>query len=282
MDSKLKYKEHIASVATKGLEAAMELYAPPRVGNHDVRPRYRRDGGPIFLGQPEQLLSSPCDPGLVFADAEVLFQERAIVLFYTWLLLYPPVVGFLSRRLPASHFVRSLTWSISDVEHTTKGRDMANSLWVVLAAAIIAKYGKPLRPALASRVAASVHVSFATWLHGDGQFCRADHCGVAVAASSARAINIQTRTKVAIQGAKTYVQGCWFVQFLHVDGVVRLQTSRSLMWSVPRRSRKGFCRLSLDYGNGGHCAKPDKQITVHTRFCHILRLHATSQLRSAS
>ena len=30
---------------------------------------------------------------------------------------YPPIVGFLSRRLPASHFVRSLTWSISDVKH---------------------------------------------------------------------------------------------------------------------------------------------------------------------
>ena len=38
---------------------------------------------------------------------------------------YPPIVGFLSRRLPASHFVRSLTWSISDVKHGSGcgGRD---------------------------------------------------------------------------------------------------------------------------------------------------------------
>ncbi|KAK4077275.1 hypothetical protein Purlil1_12399 [Purpureocillium lilacinum] len=82
---------------------------------------------------------------------------------------------------------------------TTKGRNRQPEL----AVQIIAKCGKPLRPVLASRVAATVHVSFATWLHGDGQFRRADHCGVAVAASSARAINIQTLTKVAMQGAKT-------------------------------------------------------------------------------
>jgi len=40
-------------------------------------------------------------------------------------------------------------------------------------------------------------------LRGGGQCCRADHCGMAVATSSAWAINIQTRTKAAMQGAKT-------------------------------------------------------------------------------
>jgi len=47
-------------------------------------------------------------------------QERATVQFFTLHLQYPPIVGFLSRRLPASHFVHSLTWSISDVEHISK------------------------------------------------------------------------------------------------------------------------------------------------------------------
>ena len=31
---------------------------------------------------------------------------------------------------------------------------------------------------------------------------------------------------------------------------------------VPRRSRRGLCRLTVDYGNGGHCPELDKQITV--------------------
>ena len=61
-----------------------------------------------------------CGYAVQFSTCRVLFQERAIVLFYTWLLLYQPVVGLLSRRLPASHFVHSLTWSISDVEHISK------------------------------------------------------------------------------------------------------------------------------------------------------------------
>ena len=81
-----------------------------------------------------------CGYAVQFSTCRVLFQERAIVLFYTWLLLYQPVVGLLSRRLPASHFVRSLAWSISDVEHVSGcggrarfGRAPANSLWVVLA-----------------------------------------------------------------------------------------------------------------------------------------------------
>ena len=66
-----------------------------------------------------------CGYAVQFSTCRVLFQERAIVLFYTWLLLYQPVVGLLSRRLPASHFVRSLTWSISDVKHGSGcgGRD---------------------------------------------------------------------------------------------------------------------------------------------------------------
>ena len=124
---------------------------------------------------------------------------------------------------------------------TTKGRDVTNSLWVVLAATVhvgfstllrsgsqnlpcrsLRRRGKPLRPVLASGVAATVHVSFATRLHGDGQFCRADHCGVAVAASSARAINIQTRTKVAMQGVKTD-KGAG--------------SSNSFMWTAPSGSR---------------------------------------------
>ena len=52
-----------------------------------------------------------------FFDLQSTLPRACNVLFYAWLLLYPPVVGFLSRRLPASHFVRSLTWSISDVKH---------------------------------------------------------------------------------------------------------------------------------------------------------------------
>jgi len=113
-------------------------------------------------------------------------------------------------------------------------------------------------------VAASVHASFATWLHGDGKFCRADHCEVAVATWSAWAINIQTRTKATVQGAKTDIRchGCWLVQFLHVHAVVHFQIAAVDVEQVPRRSRRDLYHLNVDYGNGGHCAKLDKQITV--------------------
>ena len=113
-------------------------------------------------------------------------------------------------------------------------------------------------------MAASVHASFATWLHGDGKFCRADHCEVAVATWSAWAINIQTRTKATVQGAKTDIRchGCWLVQFLHVHALVHLQIAAIDVEHVPRRSRRGLCRLTVDYGNRGHCAKLDKPITV--------------------
>ena len=145
-----------------------------------------------------------CGYAVQFSACRSLFQERATVHFFAWQL--PTVRWLLLAPLPASHFVRSLMWSISDVKHvsgcvcgdplrpmpdmqTTKGRDVTNSLWVVLAATVhvgfstlvrsgsqslpcrsLRSRGRPLRPVLASRVAASVHVSFATWLHGDGQF----------------------------------------------------------------------------------------------------------------
>jgi len=39
---------------------------------------------------------------------------------------------------------------------------------------------------------------------------------------------------------------------------------------VPRRSRRGLCRLTVDYGSGAHCAKRDKQITVaHAVLAHF-------------
>jgi len=109
-------------------------------------------------------------------------------------------------------------------------------------------------------VAASVHASFATWLHGDGKFCRADHCEVAVATWSAWAINIQTRTKATVQGAKTDIRchGCWLVQFLHVHAVVHFQIAAVDVEQVPRRSRRDLYHLNVDYGNGGHCAKLDE------------------------
>ncbi|PWI64455.1 hypothetical protein PCL_10433 [Purpureocillium lilacinum] len=122
----------------------------------------------------------------------------------------------------------------SDVEHRRPE----------LAVQIIAKYGKPLRPVLASPVPATAHVSFATSLHGDGQFCRAGHCGVVVAASAARAINIQTQAKTDTR--------CHGPRDAMGAGL-----SNSFMCTP-----SGLCRLTVDYGNRGHCAKLDKPITV--------------------
>ena len=93
-----------------------------------------------------------------------------------------------------------------------------------------------------------------------------------MAASSARAINIQTRTKATVQGAKTDIRchGCWLVQFLHVHALVHLQIAAIDVEHVPRRSRRGLCRLTVDYGSGAHCAKRDKQITVaHAVLAHF-------------
>ena len=74
-----------------------------------------------------------------FRPAEVLFQERALVLFYAWLL--PTDRWLLVAPFACIYFVRSLTWPISGVKHergcggrdplrpmpdlrTTKGRDV--------------------------------------------------------------------------------------------------------------------------------------------------------------
>ena len=60
----------------------------------------------------------------------------------------------------------------------------------------------------------------------------------------------------------TRCHGRWFVQFLHVHALVHLQIAAIDVEHVPRRSRRGLCRLTVDYGNRGHCAKLDKPITV--------------------
>ena len=98
---------------------------------------------------------------------------------------------------------------------------------------IIAKQGEPLRPVLASGVAASVHVSFATWLHGDGQFL------VRPNPSYGRRRPVPDMPLSDVE-------------------------------SVPKRSLRDLCRLTVEYGDGGHCAKLDKRITVaHTVLAHF-------------
>ncbi|PWI64202.1 hypothetical protein PCL_12043 [Purpureocillium lilacinum] len=58
----------------------------------------------------------------------------------------------------------------------------------------------------------------------------------------------------------------------HVHGVVRFQTlPLADVEPVLRRSRRGLCRLTADYGDGGRCAKLDKQITV----AHAVMAHSS-------
>jgi len=93
--------------------------------------------------------------------------------------------------------------------------------------------GIPFRPVRASRVAASVHDSFATWLHGDGQFL------VRPNPSYGRRRPVPDMPLSDVE-------------------------------SVPKRSLRDLCRLTVEYGDGGHCAKLDKRITVaHTVLAHF-------------
>ena len=148
--------------------------------------------------------------------------------------------------------------------------------------------------------AATVHVSFSTCYVPAARDCRADHCeaGETILSSSCVACGnystCQLRNVVAwrrlVLPCRSLRSGGGRIgrpghqhsdpdEARHAgreDGQDAIYSSNLFMWTaclvpdmpladvepVPRRSRKGFCRLIVDYGNGGHCAKLDKQITV--------------------
>ena len=212
-----------------------------------------------------------CGYAVQFSACRSLFQERATVHFFAWQL--PTVRWLLLAPLPASHFVRSLMWSISDVKHVSgyvgrtrfvrcltcrpPGAETCADQFFCFLLAVKVQYNTyRLFPTLGRsgsqslpcrslrsrgnrfvqflrRVAASVHVSFATWLHGDGQFL------VRPNPSYGRRRPVPNMPLADVE-------------------------------SVPRRSRRDLCRLTVEYGDGGHCAKLDKRITVaHTVLAHF-------------
>ena len=108
-----------------------------------------------------------------FRPAEVLFQERALVLFYAWLL--PTDRWLLVAPFACISLVRSLTWSISDVKHVSGcgGRDPLRPMPDVQTTE-----GRDVRrPILSASCWQLRYMSVSRhWRVEATRTCRADHC----------------------------------------------------------------------------------------------------------
>ena len=144
---------------------------------------------------------------------------------------------------------------------TTKGRDVTNSLWVVLAATVhvgfstLERRGNQNLSCRSLRRMGNHFVQFLRWVW-QLQYMSASQRGcMATTASFAVQILVEWRGPHRPPGPSSFRLGrrspcrredgqrCCFVQCLHVDSVVRFQTCRSLMWSLCRDAVAGVCAV---------------------------------------
>ena len=185
-----------------------------------------------------------CGYAVQFSACRSLFQERATVHFFAWQL--PTVRWLLLAPLPASHFVRSLMWSISDVKHV--------SGYVGRTRFVRCLTCRPPR----AETCADQFFCFLLAVKVQYNTCRLFPTSGRSGSQSLPCRSLRSRGNRFVQFLRRVWQlqymsasqrGCmatassWFVQIHHMDGVARFQTCRSQTWSLCRDAVAGICAV---------------------------------------